>query len=86
MNNQKIITRAAIDTGSLTSGLLNPEQSRRFLQQTFEATNLGPLVRHEMRTAKSGEIDKIGIDRRILRKKTEGTDDNYRASVKTSAI
>ena len=86
MNNQKIITRAAIDTGSLTSGLLNPEQSRRFLQQTFEATNLGPLVRHEMRTAKSGEIDKIGIDRRILRKKTEGTDDNYRANVKTSAI
>ena len=86
MNNQKIITRAAIDTGSLTSGLLNPEQSRRFLQQTFEATNLGPLVRHEMRTAKSGEIDKIGIDRRILRKKTEGTDDNYRTNVKTSAI
>ena len=33
MNNQKIITQAAIDTGSLTSGLLNPEQSRRFLQQ-----------------------------------------------------
>lgn len=86
MNNQKIITQAAIDTGSLTSGLLNPEQSRRFLQQTFEATNLGPLVRHEMRTAKSGEIDKIGIDRRILRKKTEGTDDNYRTNVKTSAI
>lgn len=86
MNNQKIITRAAIDTGSLTSGLLNPEQSRRFLQQTFEATNLGPLVRHEMRTAKSGEIDKIGIDRRVLRKKTEGTDDNYRTNVKTSAI
>ena len=86
MNNQKIITQAAIDTGSLTSGLLTPEQSRRFLQQTFEATNLGPLVRHEMRTAKSGEIDKIGIDRRILRKKTEGTDDNYRTNVKTSAI
>ena len=86
MKNQQIITRAAIDTGSLTSGLLNPEQSRRFLQQTFEATNLGPLVRHEMRTARSGEIDKIGIDRRILRKKTEGTDDNYRANVKTSAI
>lgn len=86
MNNSTIIRKAAISTGSLTSGLLNPEQARKFIQQTFEATNLGGLVRHEMRTAKTGEIDKIGIGRRILRKKTENNDDNYRAGVKTSQI
>lgn len=86
MDNSTIIRKAAIETGSLSSGLLNPEQARRFIQQTFEATNLGGLVRHEMRTAKTGEIDKIGIDRRIVRKKTENTDDNYRAGVKTSQI
>lgn len=39
-----------------------------------------------MRTARAGEIDKIGIASRILRKKTENTDDGYRAGVKTSQI
>lgn len=86
MDNSTIIRKAAIETGTLTSGLLNPEQARKFIQQTFEATNLGGLVRHEMRTAKTGEIDKIGIASRILRKKTENTDDGYRAEVKTSQI
>ena len=87
MDNSTIIRKAAtIETGTLTSGLLNPEQARKFLRQTFEATNLGPLVRHEMRVAKTGEVDKIGIGRRILRKKTENTDDGYRATVETSQI
>lgn len=85
-NNSTIIRKAAIVTGTLASGLLNPEQARKFIQQTFDATNLGGLVRHEMRTAKTGEIDKIGIGRRIVRKKTENTDDNYRAGVDTSQI
>ena len=86
MDNSTIERKAAISTGSLTSGLLNPEQARKFIQQTFDATNLGGLIRHEMRTAKTGEIDKIGIGRRILRKKTENNDDGYRAGVKTSQI
>ena len=84
--NAQIIEKAAIDTTSMTIGLLNPEQSTKFLKQTFEATNLGPLVRHEMRKAKTGEIDKIGIARRVLRKKTENTDDGYRATVTPSQV
>lgn len=87
ISTEELIRRAAtIDTGSIASGLLNPEQARQFLQQTFDATNLGGIVRHEIRTAKTGEIDKIGIARRIVRKKTENTDDNYRAGVNTSQI
>lgn len=87
MDTNTIIRKAAtIETGSLSSGLLNPEQARKFIQQTFDATNLGGLVRHEIRTAKTGEIDKIGIARRIVRKKTENQDDGYRAGVKTSQI
>lgn len=86
MDNSTIVRKAAIATGTLASGLLNPEQARKFIQQTFDATNLSSLIRHEMRTAKTGEIDKIGIGRRIVRKKTENTDDNYRAGVKTSQI
>ena len=86
--NQQIINKAgtAIQTGSLTHGLLQPEQARKFIQQTFEVTNLGPLVRHVMRTSKSGEIDKIGIASRILRGKVENTDDGYRAGVNTNVI
>ena len=86
MDNNSIINKAAIQTTALSSGLLNPEQARKFILQTFEATKLGGLIRKEMRTAKTGEIDKIGIASRILRKKTEDTDDNYRANVKTSQI
>ena len=83
--NEQVI-KEAIQTTSLTSGLLNPEQAQRFLRQTFDATKLGALVRHEMRRGKTGEIDKIGIASRIVRKKTENTDDGYRAGVKTSQI
>ena len=84
--NRQIINKAAITTGSVARGLLNQEQARKFIQQTFEATNLGPLVRHVMRTAKTGEIDKIGIASRIVRGKTENQDDGYRAGVNTSVI
>lgn len=86
-SNTQIINKAGtIQTGSLSHGLLNPEQARKFIQQTFEVTNLGPLVRHVMRTAKSGEIDKIGIGSRLLRAKVENSDDGYRAGVTTSVI
>lgn len=87
VNNAQVVRKAGtIETSSLAHGLLNPEQARKFIQQTFEATNLGPLVRHEMRIAKTGEVDKIGIARRIVRKKTENVDDGYRANVETSQI
>jgi hypothetical protein len=77
--NRQIVKDAALTTGGVTAGLLSPEQSRKFIMHTFEATPLGPLVRTEIRTAKTGEIDKIGINSRILRAKIENTDDNYRA-------
>lgn len=84
--NEQIVSKAAVTTGGLSAGLLNPEQSKKFIQQTFDATPLGNLVRHEMRRAKTGEIDKIGIASRILRKKIENTDDGERQGVSTSKI
>lgn len=85
---ESIINKAGtIQTDSLSNGgLLNPEQARKFIQQTFESNELGKHIRHVMRTAKTGEIDKIGIDSRILRKKTENKDDGYRANVTTSKL
>ncbi len=82
-SNEQIIKAAGITTGDVTHGLLNPEQARKFIKQTFEATPLGALVRHEMRKAKTGEIDKIGIASRILRKKTENVDANSDGSAPT---
>lgn len=75
-----------IQTSGITNGLLNPEQAKKFLQQTFDATHLGSLVRHETKVARTGEIDKIGIAKRIVRAKTENIDDGYRANVKTNVI
>ena len=79
MRSNKAIVNAAGQTittaGLAAGGALNPEQAQKFIQQTFEATPLSGLVRHELRKAKTGEIDKIGVGRRLLRKKTENTDD-----------
>lgn len=86
MRTTKQIVKDTITTGGLAAGLLNPEQSKKFLQQTFDSTTIGGLIRHEMRKAKTGEIDKIGIASRILRKKTENADDGYRAKPTTSKI
>ncbi len=85
--NREIIRKAAINTRDFSGGgLLNPEQSKQFLRQVFDSTEFIGLIRRETRTAKNGEIDKIGINRRILRLKTEGTDDDYRAGVNPSAV
>jgi hypothetical protein len=72
--NEQIAKAAGITTGDVTHGLLNREQSKTFIKQAFEGTALGPLVRHEMKVAKVGDIDKIGIAKRILRRKVENVD------------
>lgn len=85
MSNAELLEK--IDTGTLAGGgLLNPEQSKEFLRMTFQATPFSQLHRKETKVAKTGEIDKIAIGGRLLRKKTEGTDDNYRAGIATSKV
>lgn len=67
----------AIGTGDLlaASGLLAPEQASKFLDQTYQATEFSALHRKEKRRAKTGTIARIGIGRRLLRKKNAGDDD-----------
>ena len=80
MDNQSIISKAGtITTGAVTNGLLQPYQAKKFLTQTFDATPLMKTVRNVIVKEKSGEIDKIGIGRRLLRAKVENQDDGYRA-------
>lgn len=83
---RQIVKEGTIQTGSLSAGLLKPSQSKKFLKQVFDSTEMGKLIRHVTKVEKTGEIDKIGIGKRILRQKVENTDDGYRAKPDTSLI
>lgn len=85
-NRQILKDSSTITTAVVTSGLLQPYQAKKFLKQTFDATPLMGAIRHETRTERKGQIDKIGIGRRLLRRKTENTDDGYRAKPKFGQI
>lgn len=86
-NNRQILKDGeTITTAIVTSGLLQPYQAKKFLKQTFDATPLMGAIRHETRTERRGEIDKIGVGRRLLRRKTENTDDGYRAKPEFGSI
>lgn len=74
------IVKDAITTESVSHGLLNKYQAKKFLTQTFEATPFQQAIRHVTRTEKSGEIDKIGIGHRLLRPKVENAFDGVTAS------
>lgn len=85
--NRQIVNKAGtIETSVVTSGLLQPFQAKKFLQQTFDATPLIQAIRHVTRAEKSGEIDKIGIGKRKLRAKVENVDDGYRAKPEFGSI
>lgn len=84
--NKQIVKDGAVTTSAVTSGLLQPYQAKKFLRQTFDATPLMGAIRHETRTERKGEIDKIGVGRRLLRRKVENTDDGYRAKPNFGSI
>ena len=84
--NKQIVKDGAVTTSVVTSGLLQPYQAKKFLRQTFDATPLMGAIRQETRTERKGEIDKIGVGRRLLRRKVENTDDGYRAKPNFGSI
>jgi len=69
-------------SADISDGILKPEQAKQFYVQVFEQLEFSKLHRKIHRTAKSGEIDKLGIGQRLLRAKTEGpaSDDGYRVA------
>lgn len=71
--NGEIIRKGATLATGQTDGMLNPEQSRKFMQMVFDDSSFLSELRHEMRGATKGTIEKLGVGRRILRKKVEGT-------------
>lgn len=86
LRSNRQILKDTVTTSVVSSGLLQPYQAKKFLKQTFDSTPLMGAIRHETRTERKGEIDKIGIGRRLLRRKVENTDDGYRAQPKFGSI
>lgn len=80
MNTNENIVKGSIGTNTMATGGtvqyghngLSYEQAKKFLQDAIDATPLLPRVRHEMRTARAGEINKMGIAGRIMQGKVEG--------------
>lgn len=71
-SNQQIIQKGRTLATGQTDGMLNPEQSEKFMQMVFDDSSFLGKLKHEMRRSTKGTIEKLGIGRRLLRKKQEG--------------
>jgi len=67
-------------------GLLNPEQSARFLDYMFDATVVGKLARTVRMRADTTEIDRIGVGEKLMKLASEATDTGTNAAVQFSKI
>ena len=57
-------------------GLLNPEQSARFLDYMFDATVIGKVARTVRMKADTTEIDRMGVGEKLMKLATEGDNTN----------
>jgi hypothetical protein len=67
-------------------GLLNAEQSARFLDYMFDATVIGKVARTVRMKADTTEIDRIGVGEKLMKLATEGDDTSANAAVTFSKI
>jgi hypothetical protein len=67
-------------------GLLNPEQSARFLDYMFDATVIGKVARTVRMRADTTEIDRIGVGEKLMKLATEADDTASNAAVTFSKI
>jgi hypothetical protein len=77
-------THVASENGN--GGLLNPEQSARFLDYMFDATVIGKVARTVRMKSDTTEIDRIGVGEKLMKLATEGSDDASNSAVTFSKI
>ena len=77
-------THVASENGN--GGLLNPEQSARFLDYMFDATVIGKVARTVRMKADTTEIDRIGVGEKLMKLATEGDNTATNAAVTFSKI
>ena len=66
-------------------GLLNPEQSARFLDYMFDATVIGKVARTVRMKSDTTEIDRMSVGEKLMKLATEG-DDTAANSAVTAGI
>jgi len=67
-------------------GLLNPEQSARFLDYMFDATVIGKVARTVRMKADTAEIDRMSVGEKLMKLATEGDNDAANSGVSFSKI
>jgi hypothetical protein len=67
-------------------GLLNPEQSARFLDYMFDATVVGKLARTVRMRADTTEIDRIGVGEKLMKLAAEAENTGTNSAVQFSKI
>lgn len=70
---QKVVDTVLVGSGN--GGLLNAEQSDRFIDYMWDETYLSQEARQVRMTADTRDIDKIAVATRLAREATEGVDD-----------
>lgn len=81
---EKVIRTTEVGAGG--GGLLNAEQSNRFIDYMWDATVLGPQVRTIRMRSDVVDIDKVGVGTRLVRVATEAVDDGVNAGATFSKI
>jgi hypothetical protein len=71
---------------SETGGLLNPEQSARFLDYMFDATVIGKVARTVRMKSDTTEIDRMSVGEKLMKLATEGDDTGSNSAVTFSKI
>jgi hypothetical protein len=67
-------------------GLLNPEQSARFLDYMFDATVIGKVARTVRMKSDTTEIDRMSVGEKLMKLATEGDNTGSNAAVTFSKI
>jgi len=81
---RKVVTTTRIGEGD--GGLMNAEQSNKFIDYMWDATVLGDQVRKIRMKADTVDIDKVAVGRRIVRLATEAVDTGENAGATFSKI
>lgn len=81
---EKVLNTTTVGAGG--SGILNEDQSNRFIDYMWDATTLGDEARTYRMTAPVRYIDRINVGERVVRSAVEATDNGVNASPTFSKI
>lgn len=81
---EKVIRTTEVAAGS--GGILNADQSDKFIDYMFDATVLTKQVRNHRMRSNTADIDKVSVGQRLIRAATEAVDDGVNAGATFAKI